>query len=114
ATLFQRTLREGRVPETFTDEQLSGKLKNIVPEHLRQSVSLNLSSIDPRNPGPGIASFRNSLVPEAAQAGKEALRYQAAVKPLLGTEFEAAMVGNAWVFDAVGANPASALTDELL
>lgn len=114
ATLFQRTLREGRVPETFTDEQLSDKLKNIDHEHLRQSVSLNLSSIDPRNPGPGIASFRNSLVPEAAQAGKEALRYQAAVKPLLGTEFEAALVGNAWVFDAVGANPASALTDELL
>src|SRR5690606_27252847 len=46
--------------------------------------------------------------------GKELLRFKAAAKPLLDSEFEASMVGGSWLFDAVGVDPASPLTDELL
>ncbi len=114
AGLFQKALREGHAPVTFTDADLTARTQHIDLDRLHQSVSLNLSSIDPQNPGPGIATFRNSLVPEAAQSSKELLRFQAAAKPLLDSEFEASMVGGSWVFDAVGADPTSSLTGQLL
>lgn len=114
ASLYQKTLRDGRAPETFTDAEIAAKTAQVDLERLHASVPLDLSSIDPVDPGPGITAFRNALVPEAVQSGKELLRYKAAAAPLLDSEFEASMVGNSWLFDAVGANPASPLTEELL
>lgn len=114
ASLFQKALRDGHAPQSsLTAEQLAERVNQVDLDRLHQAVPLNLS-IDPASPGKSIAAFRSSIAPDPGQAGKELLRYQAAAEPLIGSEFEATMVNGAWIFDAVGANPSSNLSDELL
>src|SRR5690606_3541386 len=90
------------------------RLKSIDHRHLGQHVDFDLAGVDLQNPAAAVASFKANLVIDPAQRSRELLRYKAAVKPLLGTEFEAQMVTGNWVVDAVGANPAAPLTDQLL
>lgn len=114
ATVLQKTLENGRTPETFTSEELAERLKAIDHHHLSQQVDFDLSEVDLRSPASAVASFKSNLVIDPAQRSRDLLRYKAAVKPLLGTEFEAQMVSGNWVVDAVGANPGAPLTDQLL
>lgn len=114
AELFQRTLQDGRVPETFTRQQLSDRLAAIDLDKLATSVPVNLSGIDPNDPAPGLAKLRSSLGRSPGQEAKYQLAFDAAVKPLLDTRFEAQMVKGGWLLDSVGANPNATLTEDLL
>lgn len=115
AALFERALRDGHAPkDALTSEQIDERVKQVDLDRLHQTVPMNLSSIDAQAPAKGIAAFRANLAPDPARAGKDLLRFQAAAEPLLGSEFEANMVNGAWVFDAAGADPAAASSQELL
>lgn len=114
ATRFQKTLENGRSPETFTADQLAERLTAIDHRHLGQQVDFDLSAVDLSSPAAAVAGFKSNLVIDPAQRSRELLRYKAAVAPLLGTQLEAQMVSGNWILDAVGANPASPLTDQLL
>lgn len=115
ASLFERALRDGHAPTNpFTQDQLAERVEQVDLDRLHQSVPLNLSGIDPESPAKGIAQFRADIAFDPAQAGQDLLRYQAAAKPLLGSEFEANMVNGGWVFDAIGADPSGPISDEVL
>ncbi len=100
--------------ETYTTKQLAERLGAIDIDHLSATVPVNMSGIDPANPAPGLAQLRSSLAPNPGQDGKDQLAFDAAIKPLLGTPFEAQMVNSSWLFDALGANPSSNVSDDLL
>lgn len=114
AVSFQRTLQDGRLPETYSAAQLAERLGAIDLDSLSTSVPVNLSAIDATNPGPGLAKLRSSLAPSPGQDAKQQLAFDAAIKPLLGSPFEAQMVSGGWLFDALGANPNAGLSQDML
>lgn len=118
ARLYERALRDGRAPTTYTGEELERRVSSLRLDHLAQTVNLGLTNlVDPgeleRDPTRALMRIKAKTVIDPSATGKQLLELQALTKPLQGTALEAQLV-NSNSLIALGVNPNSSVSEALL
>lgn len=118
ARMYERSLRDGRTPQSYTEAEIERRVSALRLDHLAQTTNLGLSGlVDPteleRDPTRALMQIKARTVIDPSASSKQLLELQALTKPLQGTAIEAQMV-NSNSLVSLGVNPSSSVSEGLL
>ncbi|MBX3130594.1 MAG: hypothetical protein KF718_28000 [Polyangiaceae bacterium] len=115
AELYQRRLQDGRVPDTFTKEELNRRVDSINPTHAAQQVAgAPLKGDKPSQKLEELTRMASQTMAGLGPASTSHLEYDAIAEKVRGSVYEAQMVTPNWVLDAAGMNPKTTDLSEVM
>ncbi|MEZ4228040.1 MAG: hypothetical protein R3B89_02675 [Polyangiaceae bacterium] len=114
AELYQKRLREGRLPESFTREEIAERVASIDAAHAAREVAPKLDTTDLAK----AVRQRHEMLKQSkaglAPGSTSALEMDAILSNLRGTQIEAQLLDPGWMMDSVGIPQSADVSDAAL
>ena len=114
ASLYERRLRDGRKPKTYTQEDLERAVDMIDAENVMLQVAPNTRSKDLRGAMPELWNMVKNTKAGLGPASTSQLEYQAISQNLHGSQVEAQMVDPNWLVNSAALSPTTTIDDGVM